>query len=70
MKEDLDRKEGAVPPGIEIPGIPARKLVNHLKGVNTYVVFWVFHSNNGTSFLWASFLAFSSASAARSLRAR
>lgn len=27
MKEDLDRKEGAVPPGIEIPGIPARKLV-------------------------------------------
>lgn len=28
MKEDLDRKEGAVPPGIEIPGIPARKLVN------------------------------------------
>ena len=21
MKEDLDRKEGAVPPGIEIPGI-------------------------------------------------
>lgn len=29
MKEDLDRKERAVPPGIEIPGIPARKLVNH-----------------------------------------
>lgn len=28
MKEDLDRKERAVPPGIEIPGIPARKLVN------------------------------------------
>lgn len=28
MKEDLDRKEGAVPPGIEIPGIPTRKLVN------------------------------------------
>ena len=27
MKEDLDRKERAVPPGIEIPGIPARKLV-------------------------------------------
>lgn len=27
MKEDLDRKEGAVPPGIEIPGIPARKPV-------------------------------------------
>lgn len=27
MKEDLDRKEGTVPPGIEIPGIPARKLV-------------------------------------------
>jgi hypothetical protein len=27
MKEDLDRKEGAVPPSIEIPGIPARKLV-------------------------------------------
>jgi hypothetical protein len=27
MKENLDRKEGAVPPGIEIPGIPARKLV-------------------------------------------
>lgn len=27
MKEDLDRKEGAAPPGIEIPGIPARKLV-------------------------------------------
>lgn len=45
-------------------------VVNHLKGVNTYVVFWVFHSNNGTSFLWASFLAFSSASAWRSLRAR
>ena len=30
MKEDLDRKEGAVPPGIEIPGIPARKLVKSL----------------------------------------
>lgn len=30
MKEDLDRKERAVPPGIEILGIPARKLVkNH-----------------------------------------
>jgi hypothetical protein len=29
MKEDLDRKEGAVPPGIEIPGIPARKLVKN-----------------------------------------
>lgn len=28
MKKDLDRKERAVPPGIEIPGIPARKLVN------------------------------------------
>lgn len=28
MKEDLARKEGSVPPGIEIPGIPARKLVN------------------------------------------
>lgn len=28
MKEDLDRKEGAVPPGIEIPGIPAQKMVN------------------------------------------
>lgn len=28
MKEDLDRKERAVPPGIEIPGIPARKPVN------------------------------------------
>lgn len=27
MKEDLDRKEGAVPPGIEIPGIPAQKMV-------------------------------------------
>ena len=27
MKKDLDRKERAVPPGIEIPGIPARKLV-------------------------------------------
>ena len=25
MKEDLDRKERAVPPGIEIPGIPAQK---------------------------------------------
>lgn len=32
MKEDLDRKEGAVPPGIEIPGIPARKLVNKYAG--------------------------------------
>lgn len=31
MKEDLDRKEGAVPPGIEIPGIPARKLVKPLQ---------------------------------------
>ena len=31
MKEDLDRKEGAVPPGIEIPGIPARKLVNAMQ---------------------------------------
>lgn len=31
MKEDLDRKEGAVPPGIEIPGIPARKLVKAFK---------------------------------------
>jgi len=31
MKEDLDRKEGAVPPGIEIPGIPARKLVKVMK---------------------------------------
>ena len=27
MKEDSDRKEGAVHPGIKIPGIPARKLV-------------------------------------------
>lgn len=32
MKEDLDRKERAVPPGIEIPGIPARKLVK----ISTY----------------------------------
>lgn len=30
MKEDLDRKERAVPPGIEIPGIPARKLVKRI----------------------------------------
>lgn len=28
MKKDLKGKERAVPPGIEIPGIPARKLVN------------------------------------------
>ena len=27
MKEDLDRKEGAVPPGIEIPGIPGMRMV-------------------------------------------
>lgn len=27
MKKDLKGKERAVPPGIEIPGIPARKLV-------------------------------------------
>lgn len=27
MKEDLKGKERVVPPGIEIPGIPARKLV-------------------------------------------
>lgn len=31
MKEDLDRKERAVPPGIGIPGIPARKLVNAIR---------------------------------------
>ena len=37
MKEDLDRKEGAVPPGIEIPGIPTRKLVNvRLNGLPLY----------------------------------
>lgn len=30
MKEDLKGKERAVPPGIEIPGIPARKLVMDL----------------------------------------
>lgn len=37
MKEDLDRKEEAVPPGIEIPGIPARKLVNvRLNGLPLY----------------------------------
>ena len=34
MKEDLDRKEGAVPPGIEIPGIPARKLVKYSNQFN------------------------------------
>ena len=27
MKKDLKGKERVVPPGIEIPGIPARKLV-------------------------------------------
>lgn len=27
MKEDLGRKERAVPPGIETPGIPAQKMV-------------------------------------------
>ena len=35
MKEDLDRKEGAVPPGIEIPGIPARKLVKNIVNTDT-----------------------------------
>lgn len=35
MKEDLDRKEGAVPPGIEIPGIPAGKLVKARPGLRS-----------------------------------
>lgn len=30
MKKDLKGKERAVPPGIEIPSIPARKLVKRL----------------------------------------
>lgn len=35
MKEDLDRKERAVPPGIEIPGILARKKVKRAIATNS-----------------------------------
>ena len=32
MKEDLDRKEGAVPPGIEIPGHPRPETGEQIRG--------------------------------------
>lgn len=35
MKKDLKGKERAVPPGIEIPGIPARKLVKARPGLRS-----------------------------------
>lgn len=38
MKKDLKGKERAVPPGIEIPGIPARKLVKLCKDMWGFTV--------------------------------
>lgn len=35
MKKDLKGKERVVPPGIEIPGIPAQKLVKARPGLRS-----------------------------------
>lgn len=35
MKKDLKGKERVVPPGIEIPGIPTRKLVKARPGLRS-----------------------------------
>lgn len=35
MKKDLKGKERVFPPGIEIPGIPARKLVKARPGLRS-----------------------------------
>lgn len=35
MKKDLKGKKRVVPPGIEIPGIPARKLVKARPGLRS-----------------------------------